>query len=560
MTKTVSQIIAEELKKNKINDIFMLTGYGAMYLNDAIERAKIKYYGARNEAAAPMMAEAYAKYKNSIGAVCVTAGPGATNALPGLAEAYVDSAPIIVISGQVEKKFSSDTYKKTFFRTLGTAEFSITRVLKDLTKYCVTIKDPYKCLYEIQKCLYLCRSGRPGPVWIEVPLDVQSYKIKNVKKLKKFSPKLLRRQNYFHKIKILIKLLFSSKKPIFIIGNGVKQSNTKNEFIKLSKKLSIPFLTSRFANDLYSYDVKENMGLSGIKGTLFSKQILDEADLIISLGCRLAPTLVHGNPDNIRKNAQLISVNNDHNELNNPLYNFKISINSDLRTFFKNFNKLISKKKLIKNSLWLNRCVSIKNNNEIKNIQSKSNPIDLYRFMYDLCEYSKPQSILITDAGSNYYIGGQAWKFRKKQIEISSVANAAMGLSIPLSIGAAIASKKQVLSVTGDGSIELNIQELKTVSHYKLNIKTFVINNGGYVSMKKWQDNFFKGNRLDTEESTGVGTLNFKNIAKAFNLKYLLIKKVSDIKKKLLQIQKNNYPYLIEVVTDPNQKIYGKEF
>lgn len=558
--KTVSQIIAEELKKNGVNDIFMLTGYGAMYLNDAIERAKINYYGARNEAAAPMMAEAYAKYKNTIGAVCVTAGPGATNALPGLAEAYVDSAPIIIISGQVEKKFSADTYKKTFFRTLGTAEFSITRILKNITKYCVTIRDPYRSLYEIQKALYLCHSGRPGPVWIEVPLDVQSYKIKNIKKLKSFTPKLTVKRGNDKKIKSLIKLLFNSRKPIFIIGNGIKQSNTQNEFIKLSKKLSIPFVTSRFANDLYSYDLKENMGLSGIKGTLFSKQILDESDLIISLGCRLAPTLVHGNPENFGKDAKLVSINNDSNELNNPLYKFKLSINSDLNNFFKSFNKLISKNKLIKNSKWLNHCNFIKKNNEIKNIKSKSNPIDLYRFMYDLCEYSKPRSILITDAGSNYYIGGQAWKFRKKQVEISSVANAAMGLSIPLSIGAAIASKKQVLSVTGDGSIELNIQELKTISHYKLNIKTFVINNGGYVSMKKWQDNFFEGNRLDTEETTGVGTLNFKNIAKAFDLRYFLITKTSEIKEKLIQIQKDNRPCLVEVITDPNQKIYGKEF
>ena len=138
--KTVSEIIANELKKIKIDSIFMLTGYGAMYLNDAIEKAKIKYYAARNEAAAPMMAEAYSKYSGKIGAVCVTAGPGATNALPGLAEAYVDSAPIIILSGQVEKEFSSDNYKNVFFRTLGTAEFPITRVVKNITKYSVTIR------------------------------------------------------------------------------------------------------------------------------------------------------------------------------------------------------------------------------------------------------------------------------------------------------------------------------------------------------------------------------------------------------------------------------------
>ena len=172
-------------------------------------------------------------------------------------------------------------------------------------------------------------------------------------------------------------------------------------------------------------------------------------------------------------------------------------------------------------------------NKEIPNIYKKKNPIDLYRFMSDLGKYTSKNDILITDAGSNYYIGGQVWKFEKNQVEIASSSNAAMGLSVPLSIGAAVASNKQIMSVTGDGSIELNIQELKTISHYNLNIKTFVINNGGYVSMKKWQDDYFDGNRLDTEDKTGVGTMNFKKIADAFSLKYLKIKSVSEIKRKL---------------------------
>ena len=181
--------------------------------------------------------------------------------------------------------------------------------------------------------------------------------------------------------------------------------------------------------------------------------------------------------------------------------------------------------------------------------------------MYELGHRSKKRSILITDAGSNYYVGGQVWKFEKKQIEISSTTNAAMGLSVPLSIGAAIADRKlQVLSVTGDGSIELNLQELKTISHYNLNIKTFVINNGGYVSMKKWQDEFFSGNRLDTESKTGAGTLDFKKIADAFGLKYMKIAKVQEINKKLKKCFKTKEPVLIEVLTDKNQKIFGKEF
>ena len=557
----VAEVIAKELKKNSINDIFMLTGYGAMYLNDAIEKNKINYFAARNEAAAPMMAEAYAKAKRSIGAVCVTAGPGATNAIPGLAEAFVDSAPIIIISGQVEKKFSADTYKNLKIRNLGTAEFSVTRILKGITKYSTSIKNPKKCLYEIQKALHIAVTGRPGPVWVEIPLDVQSVEIKDVKKLRRFNPKIIKKKNKDKKIKLIIDKIQNSKKPLFIIGNGLKQSNQLNSFIKILNKTKIPFVSSRFANDLIPYNHKLNMGLLGIKGSIHTKELTDQCDLIIALGCRLAPTLCMGNPKLFAKNAKIISINNDPEELKLQLRKIDYKINDELDNFLPKLSIFLIKKKIKSFNSWVKKCSEIKKNNYIKNIFSKKNPIDLYRFMYLLDKNAPKKSIMVTDAGSNYYIGGQAWFFQNQQSEISSTTNAAMGLSVPLSIGAAIAKKdKCVLSVTGDGSIELNVQELKTISHYKLNIKTFVINNGGYVSMKKWQDNFFRGNLLDTEELTGVGTLIFRDIAKAFGLKYMLIKKEKDINKQLKSCFKNDLPYLIEVMTDPFQKIHGKEF
>jgi acetolactate synthase-1/2/3 large subunit len=558
---TVAEIIAKELLKNNIRDIFMLTGYGSMYLNDAIENAGIKYYAARNEAAAPMMAEAYAKVKNSIGAVCVTAGPGATNAIPGLAEAYVDSAPIIIISGQVENIYTADNYKKLNIRTLGTAEFSITRILKNITKYATKVTNPKLCLYEIQKALYLAKSGRPGPVWLEVPLDIQSFKIKNIKSLKKFKVKIKKNKVKKNNLVKIYKLLLKSKKPIFVLGNGLKQSKSKNFFKKIKKKLNIPFINTRFANDLFPYSEKLNMGLCGIKGMPHTKELTDECDLIIALGCRFAPTFCMGNPKIFAKNATVVSINNDRNELELNLKKINLKINSSLSEFLNSFYKFIKKKKIPSYKDWSKKCFNKKISSIIPNLQSKKIPIDLYKFMYELGNLAPKNSIMITDAGSNYYIGGQAWEFNKNQKEVSSSANAAMGLSLPLSIGAATADKKNViLSVTGDGSIELNIQELKTISHYKLNIKTFVINNGGYVSMKKWQENYFEGNILDSEELTGAGTLNFKKIANAFNINYLKIKKITDIKKIINLALSNKHPYLIEVFTDPNQKIYGKEF
>jgi len=549
------------MKKEGVKDIFMLTGYGAMFLNDAIEKVGIEIYAARNEAAAPMMAEAYSKVKNSIGAVCVTAGPGATNALPGLAEAYVDSTPIIVISGQVEKIYTADNYKKLDIRTIGTAEFSITRLLKNITKYSVKITDPKLCLYEIQKAIYIAKTGRPGPTWIEIPMDIQASKIKDIKSLKQYKPKILKRKNNIRKIEKIYERLLRAKRPLFALGNGLKQSGGKNIFKKIEKIANIPFVSTRFANDLFPYSEKLNMGLCGIKGMPHTKNLTDECDLIIALGCRFSPTFCMGNPKTFAKKAFVISVNNDLNELNLDLKKIDLKINCELKSFLDDFYKYIKNKKIISYKNWAKKCLHDKESIQIPNLKSKKQPIDLYRFMHDLGNLAPKKSVLITDAGSNYYIGGQAWTFNGNQQEISSTTNAAMGLSLPLSIGAAVADKKNtILSVTGDGSIELNIQELATIAHYGLNIKTFVINNGGYVSMKKWQNNFFDGNILDSESSTGTGTMNFKKISDAYNLNYLQIKKITDINKIIKKAISNRKPYLIEVFTDPNQKIYGKEF
>lgn len=555
----VADLISKELKKY-VKDIFMLTGYGAMYLNNSIQKEGINIIAARNEAAAPMMAEAYAKAKNGIGAVCVTAGPGATNAIPGLAEAFVDSSPIIVISGQVEKKFISSTYKNYNIRSFGLAEFSISEAIKKLTKYSKLVLNPYECLYELNKAIDIATSGRPGPVWLEFPLDIQAYEIKRINKLKKYLPK----KNINKKINIssFYKSLNQSKKPIFLTGNGIKQSNSQKLFLKLVKKLKVPFMQSRFAIDICPYSNSNNLGQIGIKGQPFNKEIIQDSDLIISFGCRFAPALTFGEPKNFAINAKKILIDIDAQSFNHPLLKIDQFYNTDVKYFikkiFKNIKKYQSHKYEKQN--WLKYCQNIKNNKKINLVTNKSNPIDLYYFMYQVNKLSKKNSIFTNDAGSNYYVGGQVWYFEKKQIEIASTTNASMGLSIPLSIGAAIAKPKlQIISITGDGSIELNIQELKTISHYNLNIKTFVINNGGYASMNNWHDKFFSGNRLDTSEKTGVGTLNFRNIAKAFDIQYYLIKNSEKLETDIKEIFSNNRPYLVEVVTRKDQTILGIE-
>ena len=552
----VADYVASFLFSKNVRNIFMLTGYGAMYLNDAIKKKGIKHYAARNEAAAPMMAEAYARLNGTIGAVCVTAGPGATNSVPGLAEAWVDSAPIMIFSGQVEKKQTTNYLKIKNLRTYGTAEINIVPIVKPLTKFAAVINNANDIKYLLEKAFYFCTNGRTGPVWLDIPLDIQN-KIIDINKLKSFKPpfskKKLTKNNNKAKIKKLIKLIQKSKTPILVVGNGVRQSGTLKYLKKTIEYLKIPVFFSRLGQDLISHDKKYIFGQAGVKGSKYCKQIMQKSDLLISFGSRLAVQFTGLNFESLDKNCKICMIDVDKSEIKKtkPF----LSIQDDLKNFFPDFNlELFKNKKNYNHVAWLRWCEQEKKNNPLS--FSKKDPIDLYNFMERLGELSPRNSCLITDAGSNYYIGGQVWKFKKSQRELTSGCNAAMGLTIPLAIGASVSKPKMdVLAVTGDGSLELNIQELKTIAHYNLNIKLFVINNGGYVSMINWQDTVFSGRRLDTKKLTGAGTLNLKKISNAFDLKWCKIEKSQNIDKDIKNILKIKGPLFVEVFTDNMQKI-----
>lgn len=555
MNISVADYIAKFLKSKSVNEVFMLTGYGAMYLNDSIKKNNIKYYATRNEATAPIMAAAYSRVSGGLGVACVTAGPGATNAIPGLAEAFVDSSPVLIISGQVDLKHTTIKTKLKNIRTFGTAEINIEPIVKPLTKYAKTIFKPSEIRYHLEKAYHECISGRPGPVWLDIPLDVQSAKI-NPKLLKGYVKKKENDHKYTGYIKKIYKYLLDSKKPIIVCGQGVKFSKTfKIIYNKISKKNKIPIFFTRAAQDLCSHKKKFIMGQAGIKGSKYCKNIMTQSDLVLNFGSRLAPQFA-GHSFEAFKNAKIISIDIEKDELLKKGCKVDLKICSDLKNFIPKLIRYLEKNKKVMFGKWSKYCEN-KKLEKIPNISKKTNPIDLYYFMDKLGNFSKKNSILVTDAGSNYYIGGQVWQFEKGQSEITSISNAAMGLSIPLAIGGAIGAKKnQVLAVTGDGSLELNIQELKTISHYNLNIKLFVINNGGYVSMHNWTDSFFDGRRVDTAEDTGEGTLNLKNIAKAFNLTYYRINDYNNIEKDLKKICKNNSPVFVEVITDNKQRIF----
>ena len=553
----VADYIAQFLVDKKINDIFVLTGFGAMYINDAIAaNPKLNYYCVRNEASSPMMAEAYARIKHIPGAVCLTAGPGSTNAVPGLAEAWVDSAPVIVISGQVDKKHTTNYSNLPNLRTFGTAEIDIIPIIKPITKYAVMITKPESIRYHLEKAYFLATSGRPGPVWIDVPQDIQ-YALINPKKLKGFKAIKTKANNLNKQIKQVLKYLRLSKKPLIVAGQGVRQSGAISDFKQLISTLNIPFTLTRLGLDMIPYSHPQNMGLSGIKGLRYSAKILRSADFVLVLGARLAIPFVGDKLDAFSKNAKISAVDIEKSELIKKGAKIDIPLKTDVKLFLNKFNKII--KNNFKGDIWgdwLRLCQKLKKGYPTVTKTMEKNPIDLYYFMSRVSKLSNEENILVTDAGSNYYVGGQVFQFEKGQRELTSGTFAAMGLSIPLSIGAAVAKPKfQILAITGDGSLELNIQELKTISYYGLNIKLFVINNNGYLSMRNWQDNYFEGRRIGSDDTTGAEILNLEKVADAFDLDYELIKNYKEIDQKLKRITSKSGPLFVEVICDDKQNI-----
>ena len=524
-----------------------------MYINDAIEISGINYYATRNEAAAPMMAEAYARLKGKLGVACVTAGPGATNALPGLAEAFVDSAPIMIISGQVETEHT--TYNsKLPLRTYGTAEINIIPIVKPLTKYAKFLDNPNDVQYVLEKAYHAAISARPGPVWIDVPMDIQN-SIIDINKLRSYNPPDNKLTIQSNDLDFILKKINSAKNPLIVAGQGIRQGKAEDQFKEFLNNFKIPVLFSRLGQDLLPHNHPYVYGQAGLKGSKYCKKIMNSSDLVLSLGCRLAPQFVGLNFEAFDK-AEIIMVDIDKAEIDKLGDSVDYSINSDVKLFLEEINNKSSGINFPSWDNWINYCDDLKKRNPIVVESQEKNPIDLYYFMKILGELSHERNVLVTDAGSNYYVGGTVWNFEKGQREICSGTNAAMGTTIPLAIGCAVAEPNfQILAVTGDGSLELNIQELKTISHYSYNIKLFVINNGGYVSMKKWQDDVFDGRRIDTSESTGAGTLNLKKIADAFDLDYIKIDDYKKINDQLIELMNNPNPVFVEVVTDNQQSI-----
>jgi acetolactate synthase-1/2/3 large subunit len=552
----LSDYVLKFLIQKNVKHVPLLIGGAISFMVDAFSRnKKIKYIPVANEQSAAMIADSYSRTGAGFGCTMATSGPGATNLLTGIACSYFDSIPTMHICGQVNSYEQQGFHRSTKkVRQVGFQETDIVNISKPITKFSYKIKDPREIKYILEKAYYISTSGRPGPVLIDIPMNFQRELI-NPEKLKSFSPKKKPIEKIKNKIIILKSLISKSKKPVILIGGGIRCSNSHNQLKKFLENIDVPIVATWSGSDLLDHKDKRFIGNIGVYGNRVANIAIQNADLILSLGSRLDTRVTGGKPSSFGKNAKKIVVDIDNYELSKKRgLKIDLKFNYDLNYFFKEINKYdlnLNRKKWLEKITQLNH---IFNFPEDKNkTYKKVNP---YFFVEELSNILEKNSIIIGDTGAHLTWMMQKFKIKSGQKMFSAFGNSPMGYALPASIGAQLVNKKKkIVSLNGDGSIQLNMQELQTIKKLNLPIKVIIMNNNGYGIIQQFQDLYLK-NRHEASNSV-VSNPNFKLLSKTFNINYNVLRNNHDFKK-LRKIINSKNAEIIEVCIKNNEKIIPK--
>ncbi len=556
-----SDYLANYLYKKKLRNIFSVTGAGSMHFNDSIgSHPGLNVVYTHHEQSAAMAAEGEARISRMPGVVNVSTGPGGTNTLTGVTGAWVDSIPMLVISGQVMKK---DIGTDKGFRQLGVQEANVVEMAKPVTKFCQTIKNPYDIEIILDKAIKISLSGRPGPVWVEIPLDIQSFnldlnKIKRIKKTNNSNKSKTLPKNIKNKI---LNLILNSKKPIIISGYGIRSSKAEIEFKKFVKLTRIPVINSWNTIDLINSSSTDVIGRSGVFGDRASNYAVQKCDLLIVLGSRMSTAQVGYMDDMFSPKSKKIYVDISKKELNKKTFKADLKIHFDVKSFLSIMNfELKVKKSKINNYLWKDKLLVLKNKYKMIDVHQKrqKNYTNSFRFIDELSKKLRNNDLIVTDMGTSFTCTMQAFKAKNNQRLFTSSGLASMGYGLPAAIGACIgAKKKRVICIGGDGGLMFNLQEFQTVKHYNLPIKIFVIDNNGYLTQKLMQIKNFK-RYVGAHPKSGVSCPDFIKIAKSFNFQTSVINSDTSQNKILSKILKDNKPHVCVVKIHPMQPLYPR--
>ncbi len=547
----VSDYILNFLTSKGVDTVFMITGGQAMFLNDAVYRnKKINFICNHHEQAVGMSADAYGRLTGKLGVGLVTAGPAAINVLNGVVGGWVDSSPMMIISGQSALSYVQ-YQQKTKIRQFGIQGINIKPIVEKITKYFVTVDDPSLIQYYMQKAYYLALSGRPGPVWIEVPLDIQRMEVPK-KLLKEFIPEDKNELNgeLTNNVKRTLELLSKSKYPILFVGQGIRLARAMDEFNQTVKKLQIPVITSRLGIDVINSDNELFVGRPGTYGERAAHFAIQNSDFILVVGSRLSNSTVGHNPQEFGKNAKKIVVDIDIEELEKPSIDIFLKINADAKIFLNKFLKQLKSYKLPSYKRWIKRCNFWKNKYPVVLPEyKKEKPINSYYFISELSKLTGPKDMILVDTGSCFHVACQAWKIKNGQRFLTTGGISTMGYWAA-GIGACLANnRKSTIVITGDGSLQFNIQEFATIKHNKLPIKVFIFNNNGYLLIRHTQKNFMDGRLIGEKPDNGVWCPDSLKIASAYEIKGVRISSTDEIRKKVREVLDFKGPVICEVMT-----------
>jgi acetolactate synthase-1/2/3 large subunit len=562
---TVSEYILKFLISKNVKDVFLMTGGAISFAVDAFTKNKnIKYTCVAHEQSAAMMADAYSRCDKGFGATMVTSGPGAQNLITGIACSWFDSVPVIHISGQVNKfelSSSNKTTKKV--RQIGFQETDIVSMVKPITKFAYQLKNSNEIKYILQKAFYIANEGRPGPVLIDIPMNFQKEKI-DLNKLRTFKkPKIknndIKIKNDVYKIQ---KLLIKSKRPVLILGGGLRMSRAVNELEKFLKKINLPIVTTWSGLDVIDFNHNNYVGCIGVYGSRAANFAVQNADLVLNFGSRLDTRVTGGKPETFARAAKIVSVDIDKYELNKKRgLDVYLKINQDLNNFLSILNLKSRNFRYSASREWNNICKKWKSSypNVISSYQKQKKWVNPYFFIERLSDKLNKTDIIVPCSGGNLTWTIQSFKIKKGQRLFSAYGNSPMGYALPAALGASLANnKKRVICIEGDGGIQINIQELQTMASNKIPVKLFIINNNGYGIIKQFQELYLGGRYEATIPSKGVTNPDFKKISSAYGINYTEIKSNKEIDKVLKKVLVSKKPEFINVIIDSNQKIIPK--
>jgi len=550
----LSDYVIKYLKDNyQVDTVFTVSGGGCIFLVDSLTNIEgVNYIATHHEQAAAIAAEGYSRMHNKLGACVVTSGPGGTNAITGVLGAWLDSIPIIVISGQVNKEMTTNYNNLYNLRQLGDQEFNIVESVKNMTKYAAQVNNPEDIKYHLDTACKLATSQRPGPVWLDIPLNVQSTNINPDELIGNDSVEDTEQVKCPDSILDKVaEELNKSKKPLLIVGNGVRLSSGVDQLKKFISKIKIPVISSVNGNDLINDDYEGYAGRFGTHAQICANNLISEADLILSVGSRLYVRQTGYNFKGFAENACKIYVDVDINELNKPTLYPDIAIHSDAKFFLE---QMIDKDINTIDKEWLDYCSNKYKETPtvLQRHRNKKDFVSHYHFVETLGSLLKPTDHVVTSDGTANVATMQVLKLKGDQRLITNTGNAPMGYGLPAAIGAA-STKIPVVCIEGDGSLHLNVHELQTVKHYNLPIKIILFNNDGYTSIKISQKAFFNGKFVASEKNSGVSFPNFKKLINAYDLKYMSIENHSLMKDILKQFLSLEGPAVLEVFTDPEE-------